>query len=92
MRLLIEENDIVNGVTVLTNSAGNRQTLHNVAFVPDGQDRILSFIKFRREHKAEFTFTGPETFTSTTPNNLVDVANFGHDLLCEFEDSFLNNL
>ena len=40
--------------------------LEDVVYVPDSPDQILSLMKFRREHSADFEFTGPEEFTLTT--------------------------
>ena len=52
----------------LTNTAGNRLTLHDVCYVSESQDQILSLIKFRREHYADFQFTGLETFVMKAAN------------------------
>jgi transposase InsO family protein len=56
------------GSVTLTDVAGNRVTLNDVYYVPDSQDRILSMMKFRREYKADFQFTGPESFTMIALN------------------------
>ena len=52
----------------LTDIAGNRLTLHDVCYVPESQDRILSLMKFRREHYADFQFIGLETFVMKAAN------------------------
>jgi hypothetical protein len=52
----------------LTDVAGNRLTLYDVCYVPESQDRILSLMKFRREHYADFQFTGLETFVMKAAN------------------------
>ena len=56
------------GSVTLTDSAGNRITLKDVCYVPGSQDRIISLMKFRREHSADFHFTGLETFSLTASN------------------------
>ena len=55
------------GSMTLTDTAGNRLTLHDVCYVPESQDRILSLTKFRREHYADFQFTGLERFVMKAP-------------------------
>src|SRR5437762_9287692 len=50
------------GSVTLMNVIGNRFILNNVYYVPENKDRILSMMKFRKDHKADFRFTGPETF------------------------------
>ena len=40
--------------------------LNNVCYVPASEDRILSMMKFKKEHQANFQFTGLETFCMTT--------------------------
>ena len=47
---------------ILTDIFDNRLILNNVCYVSDSEDRIISMMKFRREYKIEFQFTGPETF------------------------------
>ena len=69
------------GSVTLTDCAGNRLTLHEVAFVPDCEDRILSLMKFRREHQAEFRFTGLETFVITTVDNFCLTGHSVNDIL-----------
>ena len=56
------------GSVILTDAAGNRVTLTDVCYVPSSQDRILSLMKFRREHSVDFHFTGPETFILSAAN------------------------
>ena len=56
------------GSMTLTDVTGNRLILHNVCYVSESQDRILSLMKFRREHSADFRFTGSETFTIMAAN------------------------
>ena len=56
------------GPVTLSDSAGNRITLNDVYYVPGSQDRIISLMKFRREHNTDFQFTGMETFTMTAAN------------------------
>jgi hypothetical protein len=56
------------GSMTLTDIAGNRLTLHDVCYVPESQDQILSMMKFRREHSAHFQFTGLETFEMKAAN------------------------
>ena len=46
----------------LTDAIDNRLILHNVCYIPGNEDRIISMMKFRREHKIEFEFTGLEIF------------------------------
>ena len=52
----------------LTDIAGNRLILHDVCYVPENQDRILSLMKFRREHYADFQFIGLEIFMMKAAN------------------------
>jgi hypothetical protein len=56
------------GSMTLTDPAGNRLTLHDVCYVPESQDRILSMMKFRIEQKTSFRFTGLETFEMIATN------------------------
>jgi hypothetical protein len=56
------------GSMTQTDTAGNRQTLHDVCDAPESQDRILSLMKFRREHYDHFQFTGLETFKMKAAN------------------------
>ena len=44
----------------LTNFAGTRFILKNVCYVPESQDQILSIMKFRTKHKANFYFMSLE--------------------------------
>ena len=61
-----QENAYGEGSIILTDSRGNEEVLEDVVYVPDSPDQILSLMKFRREHSADFEFTGPEEFTLTT--------------------------
>jgi hypothetical protein len=56
------------GTITLTDSHGKRLTLHNVCYCPGSQDRIISLMKFRREHHVDFQFTGLETFMLQAAN------------------------
>jgi hypothetical protein len=56
------------GSMTLTDPAGNRLTLHDVCYIPESQDRILSMMKFRIEHHTSFDFTGLETFEMIAAN------------------------
>jgi hypothetical protein len=69
------------GSITLTDSAGRRITLDDVCYAPGSQDRILSTIKFRREHKADFKFTRPESFTMTAANGFKFAGNSINDIL-----------
>src|SRR5271170_4983551 len=66
---------------MLTDSVGRRITLDDVNYVPGSQDRILSMMKFRREHKADFKFTSLESFTMTAANGFKLVGNSIVDIL-----------
>jgi len=50
------------GSMTLIDPRGYRLTLHDVCYCPQSQDRIISLMKFRREHHVDFQFTGLETF------------------------------
>jgi hypothetical protein len=69
------------GSVTLTDAAGNRITLNDVCYVPSGQDHIISMMKFRREHHAEFRFTGPETFKLTASNGFQFIGTSINDIL-----------
>src|SRR5271155_2315978 len=69
------------GSITLTDSVGRRITLDDVYYVPGSQDRILSMMKFRREHKADFKFTSLESFTMTAANGFKLVGNSINDIL-----------
>jgi hypothetical protein len=56
------------GTMTLTDPAGNRITLNNVCYCPNSHDRILSLMKFRREHHADFQFTSLESFMLKAAN------------------------
>jgi len=56
------------GSMTLTDIAGNRLTLHDVCYVPESQDQILSLMEFRREYHAKFWFTGLDTFVMKAAN------------------------
>ena len=65
----------------LTDATGSRITLKDVCYVPGSEDRILSLMKFRREHKTDFQFTGPETFSMTAANGFKLIGNSVNDIL-----------
>jgi transposase InsO family protein len=69
------------GSITLTDVAGNKVTLMDVCYVPSSQDRILSLMKFRREHSVDFQFTGPETFMLTAANGFSIWGNSINDIL-----------
>ena len=69
------------GSVTLSDAAGNRVTLLNVCYVPSSQDRILSLMKFRREHLVDFHFTGPETFTLSAANGFQLSGHSSNDIL-----------
>jgi hypothetical protein len=63
-----QTNVIGKGSMTVTDPNGNRLTLHNVCYCPSSQYRILSFMKFRRECRLNFEFTGWESFTFKAAN------------------------
>ena len=69
------------GSIILSDATGNRVTLMNVCYVPSSQDRILSLMKFRREHSPNFQFTDPETFTLTEANGFSLLGHSVNDIL-----------
>src|SRR5436309_8155498 len=62
-----QENAYGQGSIILTDSRGNEEVLEDVVYIPESPEQILSLMKFRRQHFADFTFTGLEEFTLTTP-------------------------
>ena len=69
------------GSVTLTDAIGNRLILNNVCYVPGSEDRIISMMKFRREHKTDFQFTGPETFSMTTAKGFKLTGHSVNDIL-----------
>jgi len=55
------------GSITLTDSEGHEEILQDVVYVPESPDQILSLMKFRRQHSADFRFTDLEGFTLSTP-------------------------
>ena len=53
----------------LTDSVDNRIILNDIYYILDNQDRILSLMKFRREHKTNFYFIDPEIFIMNIIND-----------------------
>jgi hypothetical protein len=60
---------------------GDGIILNNVCHVPESKNRILPMIKFRRDHKIDFRFTGPETFSMTTVKGFGFTVNSVNDIL-----------
>ena len=58
------------GSIMLTDSNGYETILEDVVYVPGSSDQILSLMKFRQEHFAEFQFTSLEEFILFTPTGL----------------------
>ena len=50
------------GSIMLTDSNGHQKVLEDIVYVLESYDQILSLMKFRREHFADFKFTGSEEF------------------------------
>ena len=55
--------------------------LEDVVYVPESPDQILSLMKFRRQHSADFEFMGPEEFTLTTPTGFTLTGHSINDIL-----------
>ena len=69
------------GSVTLTEATSNRLILNNVCYVPSSEDRIISMMKFRREHKTDFEFTGPETFSMTVAKGFKLTGHAVNDIL-----------
>ena len=68
---------------------GNRRQLHDVVHVPACSEQILSLMKLRRLHSADFQFTGLETFDFTFPNGVHFAGRSISDVLYIWESSSL---
>jgi hypothetical protein len=66
---------------------GYRFTLHDVCYCAGSQDRIISLMKFQREHHVDFQFTGWEIFMLQAANRLEVHGGAINDIL----HVFLNN-
>ena len=62
-----QENAYGQGSIILTDPRGNENIFEDIVYVPESPDQILSLMKFRRQHSADFIFTGLEEFTLFTP-------------------------
>ena len=51
-----KETAVGQGSITLTDPRGNEKVLEDVVYVPDSSDQILSLMKFRRQHSADFKF------------------------------------
>ena len=55
------------GSIILIDSRRNEEVLEGIVYILESPDQILSLMKFRRQHSADFIFMGPEEFTLATP-------------------------
>jgi hypothetical protein len=69
------------GSVALMDATGNRIILHDVCYVPGIENRILSMMKFRKDHKTDFQFTGPETFSTTAAKGFKLTGHSVNDIL-----------
>ena len=69
------------GSIILTDSKGYEEILEGVVYVPDSPDQILSLMKFRREHSADFKFTDLEEFILSTPTGFTLAGKSVNDIL-----------
>src|SRR5439155_11965383 len=76
-----QENAYGQGSIILTDSRGNENMLEDVVYVPESPDQILSLMKFRRQHSANFIFTAPEEFKLSTPTGFTLTGHSINDIL-----------
>jgi hypothetical protein len=69
------------GSMTVTDPNGNRLTLQNVCYCPTSEYRILSFMKFRREFRLDFQFTGWETFMFRAANGFEVHGQYFNDIM-----------
>ena len=69
------------GSIILSDSEGHEETLEEVVYVPESPDQILSLMKFRREHSADFKFTDLEEFILSTPTGFSLTGQSVNDIL-----------
>ena len=77
------------GTITLTDNAGNRLTLKDVVYVPESPDQILSLMKLRREHQADFHFIAIEKFVISLPNDVSFIGKSVNDICHIWTSSLL---
>ena len=69
------------GSITLTDITGKHVTLNDVVYVPESPDQILSLMKLRCEHNADFRFTATETFDLSFSNGVLFSGQLVNDIL-----------
>jgi len=83
---------IGSGSVTLVDHYGNRQTLHDVVYVPHCTEQILSLMKLRRLYGAGFAFSAVEEFEIPFPNGVFFPGKSVNDVLYLGEStSFVSN-